>query len=102
MKRPVFDVVYRPEARIELLAIIRWINERSPHNALLVWNRLDRRIASLCTMPRRFPVMPRRRRFGLEVRCLVESSIRVEFVVRDQCVIIVRVSHAASLPPTRD
>ncbi len=87
MKR--YRVVVGENAERELAEAFVWIEERAPGRAKKWFRGLLEAITGLETMPRRCPLDPAGRFFGVETRCLLYGDSRNAYrilytIVRDE------------------
>lgn len=96
-------VVFTPTARIEAVAALHWIAERSPDAAARWYDGLEKAIAKLGTLPERHPVAEEESaRLGVSLRQMLHGRrrgvYRILFSIEADAVYIHRVRHAARGP----
>jgi plasmid stabilization system protein ParE len=99
--RDTYRIVISPRAADEIDGIFNFIAQESPQNASLVVDRILEGIFSLETMPRRYKVERRSRKFGYVVHSLVVPPFLVFYRVMEEhgAVRILCVQHGARRHP---
>jgi plasmid stabilization system protein ParE len=93
-----FRVIIEPSAEADIESAYDWIAETAPMNAARWFNRIQRAIASLDTMPERYSTAPESAAFGYEIRQLIYGNYRVLFIIRENTVHVLHLRHGAQLP----
>lgn len=88
-------LIWRPRARRELRAIIRYISERNPDAT----DRLERRIYHAVDVLKDAPLIHRPGRIGGTREAIVHPNYIVVYHVKDEHVVILTVLHARQQYP---
>jgi plasmid stabilization system protein ParE len=94
-----FQVVFRPQARSDIAAAVKWLAHRNPAAAARWRVGLFQVVQNLETNPALYPAADEAPELGLDLRELLygrrQSIYRILFTIERQTVNVLRVRHAA-------
>ena len=93
---------FAPAARRELRDAFHWIARRSPGRAGAWQTGAIAAAQSLTELPRRCPIAPESKAFGIEIRQLMYGDYRILFTIDGDIVRVLRFRHRARRPAQPD